>query len=1126
MLNMPPFQTKLNVLLMKASESTNQPSRRVAGKLWIITCLLLAGLSMQARAQDYLDKRMTIAFSYETISSCLKKLQVKSNINLSYNENEVKKYSINTLSFNETTITGILDALFKNTNLAYRIMPEGVAIFTKLQEQKPKSPDQQIRGLVTGGKEKQPIPGVSVLVKGTFKGITTDADGSFSLAVPADKHTLVFSAIGMMTKEVVITGPQMNIVLEDDPKTLSGVVVVGYGTVKQKDLTGSVSSINPDEMNKLNAANFDVAMVGRAPGVQVVKSSGAPGAVASIRIRGGTSAIGTNEPLYVIDGIPVELGDGYGNERYISDFSSKVSPLSALNPEDIERIDILKDASSAAIYGSRAANGVVIITTKRGRAGPKPNITVGYNTSFDDFTNTYKLLNAAQYHSVVKQAYENAGNPLPANHIAYPDASTDWVKTATRPSSSQNVYLNINGGTNDGNTLYSFSGSITDQQGVIRHSSFKRYNLRTNLETTLFDKIRVGTNINFSAMNNNGSSQSQFYSIMQYRPDVPVYQADGRYGAAPDSVTSNPFVRTRYLSSIASQALMTTFFGELELVKGLRFRSSIALNLNRGENENYTPGYDVFEVRNKRTGSRKDNSNNSFSRLFENTLTYLHTSGNHNLNLVGGASFSTLRSRFSSIESTGFQDDEVLNHLGGAAAIQKYGSGGTNSGLQSYFLRTNYNWGGKYYATFTGRVDESTKFGVNNRWALFPSGALAWRLSEENFMKGATWMQDLKLRTSYGKTGSANFSDFLYATMFETGSFYNNNNGVYTIGIPNPGIRWESTYQLDAAVDFSFFRNKLRGSIGYFSKFTRDQVLTRDVIRESGMTAQQFNVGDFSNKGWEFQIGSDVITGRKLSWLTDFNITRYRSQVVRLNGGYYRNMKVGEPIGYFEGYKVAGIFQDQAEIDALNAKSPNGFYQSTGTRPGDFKFVDVNGDGFIGTDDFVRLGQAEPDFYGGWNNILRYRNLELTLFFNFSVGNYLDNSGRKNLLVFNTNTSNYGADMLHAWRPDNKGAELPRIVQGDPNNNRRASDYFIEDASFFRLKNIQLSYVLRQPFLGRAYINNIKAFASVTNLVTFTKYKGLDPEVNAAAANTFAQGLDNNVYPQTRTITLGLNVNF
>lgn len=1109
---------------MKASESTNLLSR--TKKWWIITCLLLAGVSMGAHAQDYLDKRMTIDFSFETISSCLKKLQVKSNINLSYNENEVKKYSVNTLRFNDATITVILDGLFKNTNLAYRIMPEGMAIFTKLQEQKPVSPDVVVKGMVISGKEQQPVPGVSVLVKGTFKGTSTGAEGDYKLSVPADKKILVFSALGMLTKEVIVTGPEMNIVLEEDPKTLSGVVVVGYGSVKRKDLTGSVSSIRPEEMNKLNASNFDVAMVGRAAGVQVVKSSGAPGAAASIRIRGGTSAVGTNEPLYVIDGIPIEMGDGYGNEKYAADFSTRISPLSTLNPEDIESIDILKDASSAAIYGSRAANGVVIITTKRGRSGPKPNIAVGFNSSFDNFTKTYDMLNAEQYHSIVKQAYENRPATLPTNFIAYPGANTDWVKQTTRTSQSQNVYLNINGGSNDGNTLYSFSGSITDQKGVIKLTDFKRYNLRTSLETTLFDKLRIGTSINLSQMKNEGSGVSQFYTIMQYRPDVPVTDSKGGYGAAPDSVSSNPFARLKHTSLIETQNILTAFFGEIELVKGLRFRSSISFNMNKGVNENYVPSWDVFELRNGRKGSRKDGTNSSNTRIFENTLTYINNFGKHNVNLVGGVGFTQMKSDFTQIESINFLNDDILNHLGGAGSVQKWNSGGTNSGLASYMLRTNYNWNGKYYATFTGRADKSTKFGPNYRWGFFPSGAVAWRISEEDFLRDHSFIQDLKLRSSYGKTGTANFADFTYDVVFGTGSYYNNNNGSTTKGVPNPNIRWESTYQFDLALDFAFFKNKLRGSVGYYNKTTRDQILQRKIIYETGGRDQYYNVGDFLNKGFELQIGSDVITGRKVSWLTDVNITRYRSKVLKLHDGFYQNMREGQPIGYFEGYRVDGIFQDQATIDALNAKSPNGNYQSAGTKPGDFKFRDINGDGFIGQDDNVVLGKAEPDFYGGWNNIVRYKDLELTMFFNFSVGNYLINDGRKGILFFGTNIKNYSTEVLDAWRPDNTDATLPRVVSGDPNNNARRSDFFIEDASFFRLKNVQLSYVFRNPLLGKVFVNNIKAFVSMTNVFTLTKYKGLDPEVNNAAGSTFSQGYDSNVYPQTRSVALGFNVNF
>ncbi|HEU4633832.1 MAG TPA: SusC/RagA family TonB-linked outer membrane protein, partial [Flavisolibacter sp.] len=428
--------------------------------------------------------------------------------------------------------------------------------------------------------------------------------------------------------------------------------------------------------------------------------------------------------------------------------------------------------------------------------------------------------------------------------------------------------------------------------------------------------------------------------------------------------------------------------------------------------------------------------------------------------------------------------------------------------------------------TFTGRADHSTKFGPDNRWGFFPSGALAWKISNEDFMRKAAVVDELKLRVSYGKTGSANFSDFQYATFFGSGSFYNGYNGVIANTIPNPDIRWESTFQLDVAADFSLFRNKLYGSLGYFQKTTRDMILNRQIIRETGGTNQYANMGDFLNKGWEFQAGSELINQKDFGFTTDLNITRYRSKVLHLNEGSYLNLREGQPIGYFTGYRVAGIFQDQSEIDALNAASSTGYYQSRNTKPGDFKFIDVNGDGFIGEDDNVVLGKAEPDFFGGWNNNLRYKGFEFTAFFNFSVGNSLYNQGRRDLLFYTSNSSNYSRELLNAWNAGKTSATLPRNVVNDPNNNRRDSDFFIEEASYFKLKNLQISYLLKDGFLRKAYISNVKAYVTVSNVFTLTKYSGLDPEVNASPSNNFSQGYDNNIYPQTRTITLGLNVNF
>ncbi|NSL87994.1 TonB-dependent receptor [Chitinophaga sp. Mgbs1] len=1095
------------------------------GKALVLCLLLSLTLQLRVQAQAYLQKQTTIAFSYETISSCLKKLQTKSAINISYNENDVKKYSVNTLSFTDASITAILDQLLKNTDLQYRTMNDGIVIFQKAEAPAAQA-FRNITGMVTSIKEKGAVPGASVLVKGTSRGTSTDEKGAFTLKVPADKNILIFSAIGMQTREVVITSEQMNVQLAEDAKTLGSIVVVGYGQVNKRDLTGSVSSVKPDDMKKMNATTFDAALAGRTAGVYAVKSTGAPGAPAAIRVRGGTSAFGNNEPLYVIDGVPFEVGNGQGNAQYVSDISRQISPLASLNPEDIESMDILKDASAAAIYGSRAANGVVIITTKKGRSGPKADISVGYNASVDKFAKQYKMLDAAGYHQVMRTAYMNDGRPLPKDSVRYPGVDTDWGKQVFRTAQTHNLYLNINGGSNNGSTLYSVSGSITDQAGVIKPSGFKRYNLRSRLETTLFDRLRLGTNMNYSMLET--TDANTYYNIVGYRPDIPPYDSLGRYGAPTDSATANPVSQLSRTRGNKSQNMMMSFFGEIEIVKGLRWRSDLSYNIVKGEMVNYTPSSDVFEARNNRTGSREDYTNNSNSRIFDNTLTYLKSMGKHNINTVVGMSYQQSKSNFVTIKSNNFSDDESLNHLGGASILNTWQSGGAVSGLQSYFLRANYNFAGKYYFTFTGRADESTKFSPGYRWAFFPSAALAYRLSEASFMKPATWVEDLKLRVSAGKTGSANFSDFQYTTLFTSGSFYNKKNGMTVNDVPNPEIRWESTNQLDAAIDFIFLKSKLRGTIGYFQKYTKDMILYRSITMETGSSRQYYNVGDFSNRGWEIQIGSDLIRRKNFSYITDVNLTRIRSRVEKLNGGFDNlgRLREGETMGYFSGYKTAGIFQSQEEIDALNKIAPEGYYQSAKTKPGDIKFVDVNGDGRITDDDVTIIGKAEPDFYGGWNNIVRLGNWEITAFFNFSVGNYLSNDGRRSVVTFDRYVNNYAQQMLtDAWSPENKNGTLPRIVNGDPNGNRRASDFFIENASYFKLKNLQVAYTFSNDFLRRMRISNIRVFATGSNLFTITGYKGLDPEVNTAPAGNFSQGYDTNIYPMTRSFTMGINVN-
>lgn len=1100
-----------------------------------LTFALMLAVMLNAYAGGF-AQNITLDVDNAPIEKVFKRIESQAGVTFIAKADLLDRANRVTLHVKNASLDEILEKCFRNQPFTYSKVgsiitlknkagqDEAGAVFPLMADE---PPVVNITGRVTD-ETGQPLAGVTVTVKDSKTGTASNSNGEYALHNIDEKAILVFSIIGYTPQSIPVNGrSSIYIILQREVKQQNEIVVVGYGTVKRKDLTGAVSSVSGEELIKTPNALFDAALVGRAPGVQVVKSSGAPGAVASIRIRGGTSAIGTNEPLYVVDGVPIEMGDGFGNEAFQNDSRFKMPALANFNVADIESIDILKDASSAAIYGSRAANGVVIITTKRGKKGDQPAINFGYTSSFDKFANyNYSMLNAAQYHDVVATAYENAGMPVPTNHIAYPDANTNWVDLTTRTAPSNNVNLSVSGGSKDGNTLYLLSGSLTNQEGVIRFTDFERKNLRANIETSLFGKLKFGTNILYSSTRNQGSGRAFFYNIVSYRPDVPLYDSKGNYGAAPDSVNSNPYARIKQLNEVKNEGILTSFFAELTLWNHLKMRSTININNNKGSNVVYTPSTDIFEIRNGRKGTRNDNIYSSSSSIFDNTITYDRRFNKHGVNVLVGASYTRVQNEFTTLESTNFQDDEVLNNLGSAGTISSYSSGGGISGLSSYFVQGNYNYAGKYFVTFTGRADHSTKFGPENRWGYFPSGAIAWKLMKEKFMQNVRAFDDIKVRLSYGKTGSANFTDFQYATFFGSGSFYNNNNGVIANTIPNPDIKWESTYQFDAAIDFGLLNNKLYGSIGYFEKTTRDMILNRQIIRETGGMNQFANMGDFLNRGWEFQLGSDLVSRKNFAYTTDINITRYRSKVLKLNEGSYLNLREGEPIGYFSGYRVAGIFQGQKEIDDLNANSPSGYYQSVKTAPGDFKFVDVNNDGIINSEDNVVLGKAEPDFYGGWNNIIRYKKFEFSAFFTFSIGNSLSNVARRNMLIFATNTNNYSSDLLNAWSAGKQSASLPRIAANDPNNNRRDSDFFIEDASYFKVKNLQLSYVFGHEFLRKYYIKTVRAFATVTNLYTFTKYSGLDPEVNAAPTNNFSQGIDNNIYPQTRTISVGINVNF
>jgi TonB-linked SusC/RagA family outer membrane protein len=1099
-----------------------------------LVAILITMSLMQAAASSF-GQLVTLHKRDASLNDVLKTIRNQTNYTFLYNSGLLKNAQPVSVSLEKATLEEALNACFENQNLTFKIIEKTVLVKRKeigfLDKVANYLNAIDVKGKVLD-EDGKPLPGATVQVKNTTKTVLTNDKGEFELKGVDEKATLVISFVGYTSKQVPVNqASPLLISLQPNPSELAEVnVAVGYGAVKKRDLTGAVSLVNVEEMQKQPAFSLDVALAGRAPGVMVVKSSGAPGADASIRIRGASSVFGVNEPLYVIDGVPIQLGMGNGTTAFLSTKSFQTSPLASINPEDIERIDILKDASGTAIYGSRGANGVILVTTKRGKG--KPSLTLSYQGMTDRFIKDFDMLTSDELFQVAGQAYKNSGTTFPTDFLQNKGVSTDWRKLVTRNSYSNMLNLGLRGGLGNGQTNYAFSASLNNQAGVIKGSNIDRYNIHGNIESEVVKSVKAGANINYTKNMSNGASSTFYYNIASYRPDIPVFDKNGRYATTLDSTQANPVAKLRYTDKLNGDNLMASMFAEARPFEFLKLRSTLSYNQTDDITVAYTPSFDPFEIKNGRTGSRKDISYKFSSMIFDNTATVDKFFGKHYVNAMLGASYTSNKLNTMNLESVNFPDDKVLNNLGSAQSIQSYKSNGTLSGLQSYFARANYNYNGKYYLTFTARSDKSTKFGPNNQWGFFPSGAFAWRISEEQFLKDYHWISDLKLRTSVGKTGSANLSDFQYRTFFGTdGSyvFHNGQNGVVLSSVPNPSIRWESTNQTDIGLDFAFLNNRIRGSVDVYRKYTKDLLLNVDIPFETGFRNQTINVGDLSNKGFEFVIGADVVNEGKFKYTTEINFNKNIGRLEKLNAGNanaLNRFKEGDLLGTVFGYKTAGIFQTQAEITALNQASPTKLYQGAKTGPGDLKFVDVNGDGTISDLDVVKLGSSEPKFFGGWNHVLRYGALEGSFLFYFSYGQKLQNGAKASAGIYNTD-KNYYRSVLNGWTEDNKNTDQPRNVYRDPNQNARISDYFVEDGSFLKLKNVQVAYYINPAKWMKQQVNQIKVYAGVTNLFILTKYDGPDPENGTSTGSgLLAGGYDSGIYPSTRTFNFGFNIIF
>lgn len=956
------------------------------------------------------------------------------------------------------------------------------------------------------------VIGASVMEKGTTNGTITGIDGDFSLNM-SPNGTLVVSFVGYKTQEVQVKGQkQLQVVLSEDAEMLDEVVVIGYGTMKKSDLTGAVSSIGNKDIKDSPVSNLGQAIQGKISGVQIV-DAGKPGDNVSIKIR-GLGSINNCDPLVVIDGVPTDLG------------------LSSLNMADVERLDVLKDASATAIYGSRGANGVVMITTKRGTEG-KGKLAVSANYSFQNATNVPSLLNAAQYAELSNDMMVNSGrNPNP--EWANPSelgAGTDWMDELLRTGVMQNYTVSYSGGNEKSH--YYVSGGFLDQSGIVKSVNYRRFTFQSNSDAQVLKWLKFSNNITFSA----DTKKSGSYNIgdaLKALPIYPVKNEDGSW-SGPDGnsewygSTRNPIGPTQLnKSQTDGYNFLANLTAELTFTKWLKFKSTFGYDAKFWFIDNFTPKYNWKPTPTEET-SRYKSDNKSFTYLWDNYFLFDHTfAEKHRVGLMAGMSAQWNTNDYLNAQKNVFMFDNV-HEMDNGEEMYAIGGNETEWALLSYMARVNYSYEDRYLLTATIRRDGSSRFGKKHRWGTFPSVSVAWRASQEKWFPKNDYINDLKVRAGYGVTGSqASVGNYSYLASYNTsvypfGISSGNQTALVSSTLANPYIHWEEVAQTNIGFDASLFNSRVMFSFDAYLKETRDMLVKASIPITSGFedtTTTYTNAGKVRNQGIEMSLHTINLTG-ELGWETNVTATYNKNKIKDLNSDvpYYINqinnsyvtmLAKDYPINVFYGYVTDGIFQNQSEVNT-HAVQP-------GAEPGDIRFRDLNNDGVINDSDRTVIGNPNPSWLFSMNNSLSYKGFELSVFLQGIAGNKIYNANN----IDNTGMAaayNQTTDVLKRWQGEGTSNSMPRAVFGDPNQNTRVSDRFVENGSYLRLKNITLSYTFPKQWLQKAQIENARLSLSCENVATITGYSGFDPEVGI-------NGIDQNRYPISRTFSLGLNFNF
>ncbi len=1017
-----------------------------------------------------------------------------------------------------------------------------------------------VSGTVTSQMDDEPLIGVSVRIKGSPQGVATDIDGKYALQ--AEKgQVLQFTYIGYKQVEVTIDRNVIDVTMQEDYTTLDDVVVVGYGTMKRSDITGSVVSVGADDIKKTIVTSVDQALQGRAAGVQVTQNSGSPGGGISVAIR-GTNSLNGNEPLYVIDGVAV---DGKSSD-------GKTSALSTINPSDIVSMEILKDASATAIYGSRASNGVVLITTKRGQVG-KTRITYEGYYALQQIPERLKTMNLRQYAELYNERVDILGW---GEREEFADPSilgdgTNWQKEIFGNAGMWNHQVTVSGGTDA--TQFLVSGSYTDQEGIAVGSDFQRFTARINVDTKVTKWLQIGAQSSLSRTkrNNTIDDNNIILTALRQLPEVPAKNPDGSWGYQEDNQLgiyyTNPLAdaltRTNYNKGL--QAIINAY-ANITILPGLTARIEYGGNFDHSNWYYFQPEMTIGQF--TQTSKSQRQSSNSRYTSFKQYVTYMKDFGKHSLNIMAGHESQESNWENLTASRTGYLFNNVPAINVGDSKSATNGSGSGSFAIESYYGRLNYNFDNRYLLTATIRADGSSTFGADNRWGYFPSVALAWRLKNESFLKNVQWLADAKLRLGWGLVGNQNAGSYAYgATMSTVPTPWGS--GFYPANFGNAKLKWEETHSYNVGFDLAMFNNRVEFIFDAYLKNT-DNLLMQAALPSyiSGAIGSPWvNTGEMRNKGFEFTLNTVNISNRDFSWTSGLTFSLNRNKVLKLytestgiqgkiGNEVFTYTTVGNPVAQFYGYKVIGMFEKESDFYMkdrngdfiLDAAGNRQFVaipenkevaEGTGVWYGDYIYEDINGDGVIDEKDRTYIGNPEPKFTFGFNNTITWKGFDFNLFLTGSVGNdgynYLRAEQSDPANRWSTLSSVCDFAKLALIDPDggrtldnmyvsNPGASTYRIDQSNTNKNDRTSNVFVEDASYLRIKNLSVGYTLPASFTRKFSIESLRVYCNIQNLHTFTKYKGYDPEIGAYNQQVLLRGVDYARYPSQRMFTFGLNV--